>query len=115
MRKDAGLTQAKVQEITGIDAPRISRFERGIRSPDSDHLVNLAKAYGVDRHVLLFRAGIVELPGFGVLLEGTDETEALDRILSSATVEERRELAKHLARIRIAAPLVDEVFGEQSH
>lgn len=113
MREDAGLTQTQVQKLTGIDSPRISRFERGNRVPDPGQLVNLANAYGVDRHFVLLRAGIVELPGFESLIDEAEEAVALDKIFSEATLEERRELAKHLARIRIASPLVDAVFGRR--
>ena len=52
----------------------------------------------------------LELPGFEAFMEESEEALALDRLFSEATVAERRELAKHLASIRIASPLVDEVF-----
>ena len=113
MREDAGLTQAEAEALTGIDAPRISRFERGVRTPDAGHLVSLANAYEVDRHFVLLRAGIVQLPGFDILMGEAEEVVALDRLFAEATADERRELAKHLAWLRIASPLVDEVFGQR--
>ena len=47
LRKDKGLTQAKLGEAVGVDARSIRRWERGDRWPEPENIQALAKALGV--------------------------------------------------------------------
>lgn len=46
-RKDSGLQQRKVEELTGIRQEHVSRIERGMRNTSLASLDELAEAYGV--------------------------------------------------------------------
>lgn len=48
LRKLSGRTQGQVAELAGIDAPTISRYERGKRTFQVEALDLLLAAYGVD-------------------------------------------------------------------
>jgi len=49
LRKERGLNQARLAEMTGINPATISRLESGkIRNPTQEHLDRLNKALGVD-------------------------------------------------------------------
>jgi transcriptional regulator with XRE-family HTH domain len=43
-RNDAGLTQEKLGELTGLDRTYISGIERGLRNPSIRNIDKLAKA-----------------------------------------------------------------------
>lgn len=47
LRRQAGLTQEKLAERTGIAAPEISKFEGARREPTLATLAKLADAYGL--------------------------------------------------------------------
>lgn len=44
LRKDAGLSQEKLGELTGLDRTYISGIERGIRNPSLRNIEKIAKA-----------------------------------------------------------------------
>lgn len=44
LRHDAGLSQEKLGEITGLDRTYISGIERGVRNPSIRNIEKLAKA-----------------------------------------------------------------------
>jgi len=46
-RKDAGLTQEKLSELTGLDRTYISGIERGLRNPSIRNIDRIAKALRV--------------------------------------------------------------------
>ena len=94
------MTLRAAGDLSGINWSRISDFERGKRSPRPEHLVALAQAYGVDRHFVLLYADLLGLPGFDLLLGGSDEESALGNLLNAASVAEKRQLVKLLASIR---------------
>lgn len=47
LRFDAGLTQEKLGELTGLDRTYISGIERGVRNPSIRNIEKLAKALKV--------------------------------------------------------------------
>ena len=114
LRRLAGMSLAVAARNARIDRATIQKFESGKRMPDAKHLIALAAAYGIDRHLLLMYAGLVELPGFETLLGSIGEGEALDRLFENASVTERRELAKHLAWLRMTSPLLDHLFSDRA-
>ena len=46
-RKSAGLTQEKLEELTGLDRTYISGIERGVRNPSIRNIDRIARALGV--------------------------------------------------------------------
>lgn len=55
LREQRDLNQKDVAEALNITATTLSRYEAGIRSPDSEALVRLAEFYGVSIDYLLGR------------------------------------------------------------
>ena len=47
IRKEKGITQEKLQELSGIDRGYISGVERGVRNPSIKNVERLAKALKV--------------------------------------------------------------------
>jgi transcriptional regulator with XRE-family HTH domain len=47
LRNDAGLSQERLGEITGLDRTYISGIERGVRNPSIRNIEKLAKALKV--------------------------------------------------------------------
>lgn len=47
LRTEAGLSQERLGEITGLDRTYISGIERGVRNPALKNIEKLAKALGV--------------------------------------------------------------------
>ncbi|SRR6266511_3526750 len=47
LRRQRGLSQAKLARITGVDQAEISRIERGVGNPTEDTLEHLGGALGV--------------------------------------------------------------------
>ena len=101
LRSIRTVSLAEAERRSGIGKSRISDFERGNRYPTPGHLVRLAQAYGVDRMILLLYADFLQLPGFEALIQEAQEENGLDRLLQGANLEEKREMAKHLATIRM--------------
>lgn len=103
------MTFREAGKRAGIYWTHINDFERGRRTPSRSQLTALAQAYGVDRHgvdrhfVLLY-ADFLRLPGFESLLGEPDEESALTQLLQAASIEEKRQLIKHLASIRLMPP-----------
>lgn len=101
LRSLRNMTLKEASERSGIDPSRISDFERGARAPNPSHLVRLAQAYGVDRVLLLLYADFWELPGFDALLRAVQEEDGLNQVLQEASLQEKRQLAQHLASLRM--------------
>ena len=114
LRQLAGLSLRQAQSKSGLARGTISKLENGKLSASPSYLTLLAQAYGVDRNFVLMHAGIVQLPGFEVLMRDVVTITALDDLLQSATLEEKRQLAKYLASLRMTSPLVDEFFDRRS-
>lgn len=53
LRKQKGLTQARLAEIIGVEQPTIQRWEKGKREPDLAQLFALAEALDVEPSALL--------------------------------------------------------------
>lgn len=119
LRRSARLTQKDAARVLDCSDTLISRFEKGKRTPNPPQLATLARAYGVDRHFVLLRAGVLELPGFEEMLRHSEHREALERalefasqpggggqLLSGATAEERRQVARFLAWLRFPSPVL---------
>lgn len=62
IRKEKGLTQEKVAELSGISQQYLSGLERGQRNPSVITLYELAQALGVS-HVALVAVDNAELSG----------------------------------------------------
>ncbi len=95
-----------------LDQSVLSRLETGERKAQAHHLLALARAYAVPSNWLLLQAGIMEIPGFEELLKAPDAVAALDQLLLRASIEEKRELARHLAALRTTAPLIDSLLEQ---
>lgn len=52
-RKNAGLTQTQLAELTGIRQPNIARLESGKYPPNLDSLERIAKALGKELVITL--------------------------------------------------------------
>lgn len=52
LRNEAGLSQEKLGEITGLDRTYISGIERGVRNPSIRNIEKLAKAFGVSVSII---------------------------------------------------------------
>lgn len=53
LRTEAGLSQERLGELTGLDRTYISGIERGVRNPALKNIEKLAKALGVKASELL--------------------------------------------------------------
>ncbi len=53
IRKERGLTQEKVAELTGVSNNFVSELERGLKAPGLVVVVNLSRALKVSVHELL--------------------------------------------------------------
>lgn len=80
IRRDLGLTLAKMEERTGIDSAYIGAMERGVQNITMDSLSNLAAAYGVQPHDLI--CGI----GYGVSPSQLVTLDFLARLTSAVDV-----------------------------
>lgn len=113
IRERKNISQSEAARRTGINKSVISRYESGERIPNPAHLVLLAEAYETDRHFVLLHAGIVELIGFEMLTLEAEAEDSFDQLLASATLDEKRQLIKYLASIRMTSPLIDEFFENE--
>jgi transcriptional regulator with XRE-family HTH domain len=57
LRRARGLSQAELASATGLGAPTVSRYERGL-APSLEHVVKLAGALGADSTELLKLAAV---------------------------------------------------------
>ena len=48
LREEQGLTQAQLAEIVGVDFRTVSIWERGIRPPKDEYIIELCYALGVE-------------------------------------------------------------------
>ena len=48
LREEQGLTQAQLAEIIGVDSRTVSIWERGIRPPKDEYIIELCYALGVE-------------------------------------------------------------------
>ena len=110
LRKRRNFTVSTAGRESGLGHSLISRFESGDRQPRPNHIQALAKAYGVDQGVLLLSAGYLKLPGFDQLLEHPVSSDTIDDLLSGAEPEEKRELVRHLATIRLTRPMMEDLL-----
>lgn len=53
LRKEMGLSQMDLQELTQIDQSNLSKFELGQRVPTLDNLIILARFFNVNMEYLL--------------------------------------------------------------
>ena len=101
-RKDLGLTQKEAAKKIGKERSYLCAFERGKRRPPPHILRALAGIYDILPEDLLKKAGLIELP----LLDAIrTPDEVSDNILSDTTEEERRELKRYLAFLRLGHPV----------
>ena len=55
LRKTKGLSQITVEMDTGVDQSLLSKFEKGVRIPPTETLINLADFYNVSIDYILYR------------------------------------------------------------
>jgi transcriptional regulator with XRE-family HTH domain len=53
LRVDCKLTQVQLSKATGIAQTTICNYEKGARVPSIENLIQIARALGVELHVLL--------------------------------------------------------------
>lgn len=63
MRRRAGLSMRQLGAAVGVSAMAVSKWERGITSPTSEHLLALAAALGVKACTFCERPVTVTLSG----------------------------------------------------
>jgi len=102
-RQEAGLSQKQAGEaLHQKDGSLICRLELGIKTPPPDVLSRilrqLAIAYDIHLDVLLKQAGLKEFPWHKIVREPND---APDTILDDTTNDEKRELKRYLAFMRL--------------
>ncbi|WP_181884622.1 helix-turn-helix domain-containing protein [Neobacillus piezotolerans] len=86
LRKDKGLTLAKLAELSGVSHPYISQIENGkLKSfPSSEVLIKLAKHLGVHYALLLLEAGYIA--------KGTIMTDGQLLVTEGSYIEARKEI-----------------------
>ena len=92
-RKKAGLTQERLAERVKVTHETISRFERGVTIPSIATVVKVAKAVGVELHVLFDLRGRASRKDAAV--------DALVQEVRTSTVKEI-EMAQKLAQVVLA-------------
>jgi len=97
-RSEAKLTQDKAGKMIGKDKSFICRLERSTKTPPPHILRALAGIYDIPPDKMLRKAGYKEMPLLNVIKEPDD---APDTILYSITDNEKRELKRYLAFMRI--------------
>ena len=89
IRRDLGLTLAKMEARTGIDSAYIGAMERGVQNITMDSLSNLAAAYGVQPHDLICGVGYGVSPSQLVTLDFLARlTSAVDVRVQSLLLEQ---------------------------
>jgi transcriptional regulator with XRE-family HTH domain len=76
LREGAGLTQAELGEVIGLDQPAVARLEKGERAISALQLVQLAERFGVDENTILKRE-----ESLAMLRAGDADAEAVKRSL----------------------------------
>jgi len=61
VRKASGLSQEQMGEIIGANKQTVSRWERGIRSPDGEYLRAIADACNCSADFILGRSDVFEV------------------------------------------------------
>ncbi len=61
IRRERGLTQMKLSELTGIDHALISKYESGGRVPPTEALIAFADVFGVSIDYLVGRTDNPEM------------------------------------------------------
>ncbi len=61
IRRERGLTQMKLSELTGIDQALISKYENGGRVPPTEALIAFADVFGVSIDYLVGRTDNPEM------------------------------------------------------
>ena len=109
-RLRAGLSQADLEEISGIPKARLSRYENGHVAPSIQTLGRLARALGVSEASLLGdqRALMEEffnvVTSKGVVIASSDQAEALGKAVA--------DMAKALGMVDESAITPEEVVAE---
>ncbi|RYF12624.1 MAG: XRE family transcriptional regulator [Oxalobacteraceae bacterium] len=89
IRRDLGLTLAKMEERTGIDSAYIGAMERGVQNITMDSLSNLAASYGVQPVELICGIGYGVLPSQFITLDVLARlTAAMDDRVQSLLLEQ---------------------------
>lgn len=104
IRRDLGLTLAKMEERTGIDSAYIGAMERGVQNITMDSLSNLAASYGVQPVELI--CGI----GYGVAPSQLITLDLLAR-LTSAVDDRVQSLLLEQGCVPIGSSTLASVFG----
>jgi transcriptional regulator with XRE-family HTH domain len=76
LREGAGLTQAELGEVIGLDQPAVARLEKGERAISAVQLVQLAERFGVNENTILKRE-----ESLAMLRAGDADAEAVKRSL----------------------------------
>lgn len=59
LRKSRGLSQENLAEQLGVSHQAVSKWERAESSPDTEHLIALAKIYGISMDEMLMAEGSI--------------------------------------------------------
>ena len=107
IRERRGLTLQKMEEITGISGNTISRYERGIISPNADTALKIAQALGVTVDELFNEPAKQEFEVKIVMgvksLTGTDGVEIADNTFLYGVQDDEPQI--HIAgKVRIDTP-----------
>jgi transcriptional regulator with XRE-family HTH domain len=61
-RKAAGMTQAALAEMIGLESETVSRMENGVRLPSIEKLVEIAESFDVPVAVFFEHVGVLRKP-----------------------------------------------------
>lgn len=90
LRTDAGLNQAELGRIIGVDRSSINLWESGKRSPQMVYVKKLCEYFDVDMNYLL---GYSETKH--TVIKGTEIKLYVDKKLSSQSIVVPNEMVKH--------------------
>ena len=86
LREEQGLTQAQLAEIIGVDSRTVSIWERGIRPPKDEYIIELCYALGVEMTYL-----------FG-LTDSREEIRLSDEETAAVVEAEEQEITDRMLR-----------------
>ena len=86
LREEKGLTQAQLAEIIGVDLRTVSIWERGIRLPKDEYIIELCYALGVEMTYL-----------FG-LTDSREEIRLSDEETAAAVEAEEQEITDRMVQ-----------------